>query len=161
MQDKFNIRKTFVCLFLFCFVLGCVGAASLLCTGFLQLRREGATLCCCAWASRCSDFSCCGAQAPGSRASVVAARRLSSCGSQALECRLSSCGAQAQLPRGRWDLLRPVLKSVSPALADGFLTTAPPGKPRKSFKVIDFINTLKGEYFVNRCKNIKFSHHVQ
>ena len=45
--------------------------------------------------SHCSGFSCCGAQAPGARASVVAARGLSSCGSRALECRLSSCGAQA------------------------------------------------------------------
>ena len=28
-----------------------------------------------------------------------------------------------------WDLPRPGLEPVSPALADGFLTTAPPGKP--------------------------------
>ena len=28
-----------------------------------------------------------------------------------------------------WDLPRPGLKPVSPALAGGFLTTAPPGKP--------------------------------
>ena len=38
---------------------------------------------------------CCGAQALGMRASVVAAHRLSSCGSWALERRLSSCGARA------------------------------------------------------------------
>ena len=48
---------------------------------------------CCAWASHCSGFSCCGAWAVGSRASVVAARGLSSCGLRALESRLSSCGA--------------------------------------------------------------------
>ena len=41
----------------------------------------------------------------------------------------SSCGAQAQLLRGMWDLPRPGLEPVSPALAGGFLTTAPPGKP--------------------------------
>ena len=29
-----------------------------------------------------------------------------------------------------WDLPRPGLKPVSPALAGGFLTTAPPGKPK-------------------------------
>ena len=52
----------------------------------------------------------------------------SSCGSRALEHRLSSCGAQAQLPRGMWDLPGPGLEPVSPALAGGFLTTAPPGK---------------------------------
>ena len=28
-----------------------------------------------------------------------------------------------------WDLPRPGLEPVSPALAGGFLTTAPPGKP--------------------------------
>ena len=50
----------------------------------------------------------------------------SSCGSQALEHRLSSCGPRAQLLRGMWDPPRPGLKPVSPALAGGFLTTAPP-----------------------------------
>ena len=30
-----------------------------------------------------------------------------------------------------WDLPRPGLEPVSPALAGGFLTTAPPGKPNK------------------------------
>ena len=43
--------------------------------------------------------------------------------------RLSSCGSRAQLFRGMWDLPRPGLESVSPALAGGFSTTAPPGKP--------------------------------
>ena len=52
-----------------------------------------------------------------------------SCGSRALECRLSSCGAGASLLRGLWDLPRPGLEPMSPALAGGFLTTAPPGKP--------------------------------
>ena len=43
--------------------------------------------------------------------------------------RLSSCGSRAQLLRGMWDLPRPGLKPVSPALAGRFSTTAPPGKP--------------------------------
>ena len=43
--------------------------------------------------------------------------------------RLSSCGSRAQLLRGMWDLPRPGLESVSPALAGRFSTTAPPGKP--------------------------------
>ena len=109
------------------FIFGCIGS-SLLCAGFLQLWRVGATLRCGARASHCSGFSCCGAQALGTWASVVVARGLSSCGSQALECRLSSCGARAQLLRGTWDLPGPGLEPVSPALAGGFLTTAPPGK---------------------------------
>ena len=43
--------------------------------------------------------------------------------------RLSSCGSWAQLLRGMWDPPRPGLEPVSPALAGGFSTTAPPGKP--------------------------------
>ena len=43
--------------------------------------------------------------------------------------RLSSCGSRAQPLRGMWDLPRPGLEPVSPALAGGFSTTAPPGKP--------------------------------
>ena len=52
----------------------------------------------------------------------------SSCGSRALERRLSSCGAWAQLLHGMWEFPRPGLEPMSPALAGGFLTTAPPGK---------------------------------
>ena len=43
--------------------------------------------------------------------------------------RLSSCGSRAQSLRGTWDLPRPGLETVSPALAGRFSTTAPPGKP--------------------------------
>ena len=43
--------------------------------------------------------------------------------------RLSNCGSRAQLLRGMWDLPRPGLEPVSPALAGGLSTTAPPGKP--------------------------------
>ena len=47
--------------------------------------------------------------------------------------RLSNCGSRAQLRRGMWDLPRPGLESVSPALAGRFSTTAPPGKPYHAF----------------------------
>ena len=43
--------------------------------------------------------------------------------------RLSNRGSWAQPPRGMWDLPRPGLEPVSPALAGRFSTTAPPGKP--------------------------------
>ena len=43
--------------------------------------------------------------------------------------RLSSCGSRAQLLRGTWDLPRPGLEPVCPALAGRLSTTAPPGKP--------------------------------
>ena len=49
-------------------------------------------------------------------------------------CRLSSCGLQAQPLRGMCDLPRPGLEPVSPALAGGFSTTAPPGKPSFLFR---------------------------
>ena len=44
--------------------------------------------------------------------------------------RLSSCGSQAQPLCIMWDLPRPGLEPVSPALAGRFSTTAPPGKPK-------------------------------
>ena len=72
-----------------------------LCWVFIAVRglslvvARGATLCCGVWASHCGGFSCCGARALGTRASVVVAHGLSSCGLWALECRLSSCGARA------------------------------------------------------------------
>ena len=44
--------------------------------------------------------------------------------------RLSSCGSRAQLLRGMWDLPRPGLEPVCPALAGRFSTTASPGKPK-------------------------------
>ena len=46
--------------------------------------------------------------------------------------RLSSCGSRAQLLRGMWDLPRPGLEPVSPALAGRFSTNVLPGKPRGS-----------------------------
>ena len=63
--------------------------------GLSLVAASGATLRCGVWASHCSGFSCCGAQALGAWASVVAAHRLSSCGLRALERRLSSCGSRA------------------------------------------------------------------
>jgi len=47
-----------------------------------------------------------------------------------LEHRLSSCGAWASLVHGMWDLPRPGIEPMSPALGGGLLTTGPPGKSR-------------------------------
>ena len=77
-------------------------------------QGAGATLHCHVRASHCGGLSCLGAPALGA---------------WALERRLSSCGAQAQLLCSMWDLPEPGLEPVSPALADGCLTTVPPGKP--------------------------------
>ena len=80
--------------FIYLFIFGCVGSL-LLCTGFLQLRRAGATLRCSVRASHFGGFSCL-SMALGTWDSVVVARGLGSCGLQALELRLSSCDARAQ-----------------------------------------------------------------
>ena len=59
-------------------------------------------------------------------ASLVAEHRLQT-------RRLSSCGSRAQLLRSMWDLPRPGLEPVFPALAGRLSTTAPPGKPQDTF----------------------------
>ena len=75
------------------------------CSGFSQLWRVEATL-------------------------VVAYRLLIAVASlQALGCMsFSSCGERAWLLCSMRNLPKPRIKPVSPALADGFLTTGPPGK---------------------------------
>ena len=98
-------------------------------SGLSPVVVSGATPRCGTQAPHCCGLSCCGAWAPGARASIVVAHRLSSCGSQAPEHRLSSRGTRAQLLRSMWDPPRPGLEPMSPALADGLPTTAPPGKP--------------------------------
>ena len=79
----------------------------------------GAALPCGVRASHCDDFSCCRAQV--------------------LDLVLKSHGPWA-FDRDVWDLPRPGIKPVSPALAGGFLTTGPPGKSRK----LGFIDTDTG-----------------
>ena len=66
--------------------------------------------------------------------------RLSSCGSRALERRLSS-GARAQPLRGTWDLPRPGLEPVSPALSGRLPTAAPPGQPPCSIQAAFHLKT--------------------
>ena len=94
--------------FIYLFIFGCVGS-SFLCEGFLQLRQAGPLFIV--------------VHGP----LTVAASLVAEHGLQTR--RLSSCGSRAQLLRGMWDLPRPGLEPVFPALAGGFSTTAPPGKP--------------------------------
>ena len=70
-QDGFFFLR-----FIIVYYFGCDGP-SLPHTGFLQLQRAGATLCCAACTSHRVGFSYCRAQALGTWASVVAAHRLS------------------------------------------------------------------------------------
>ena len=59
--------------------------------------------------SHCPGFSCCGALSLGHMG-------------------FSSCGLWAKLSQGMWNLPRPGIEPVSPALAGRFPTTEPPGK---------------------------------
>ena len=89
-----HIDSSLFILIFFFFNFGCVGS-SLLRAGFLQLRQAGATLRCSVWASHCNGFSCCGARALGTWASVVVAHGLQSAGSVVVAPRLRcsvACG---------------------------------------------------------------------
>ena len=92
------------------------------CAGSLLLR--GVFSICSAWAFNCRGFSL---QSMGSRhvSSVVAAPGLQSTGSVVLAQGLSCL-------RSTWDLPGPEIESKSLALADGFFTTEPPGKPHQT-----------------------------
>ena len=65
--------------------------------------------------------------------------------------RLRSCGSQAQLLRGMWDLPRPGLKPVSPALAGRFSTTVPPGKPYLYILITSYRCSEKTSKIVQDC----------
>ena len=81
----------------------------------------------------------------------------SSCGSRALERRLSSCGARASLLWGMWDLPRPGLEPMCPALAGGVLTTAPPGKSKTEELLKNYIcSYCRGNIF-QKWRSISFS----
>ena len=103
---------------------------------FIYLFLAALGLRCCARA-----FFSCGEQGPlfiavrgplTVTASLVAEHRLQT-------RRLSNCGSRAQLLRGMWDLPRPGLEPVFPALAGRFSTNVPPRKP----KPFGFKHTLK------------------
>ena len=67
--------------------------------------------------------------------------------------RLSNCDSRAQLLRGMWDPPRPGLEPVSPALAGGFSTTAPPGKPKHN--ILNFHFTFFLCYFRSMVFNLQ------
>lgn len=82
--------------------------------GFLVATSRGSSACG-VWVSHCHGFSC---RKAGSRA----------CRLQQLWCvGSSSCGQGASCSHGTWNLLRPGIEPMSPALAGEFLTTGPPG----------------------------------
>ena len=96
----------------------CLAALGLRCSAwaFSSCGERGATLRGGARALQCCGFSCCGPWAVG-----VWAQKLWLAGSVIVAHRLRCSAARGNLPR-------PGIKPVSPALAGGFLTTAPPAK---------------------------------
>ena len=89
---------------------------------FLQWQQVGPLPRRSVQAAHCNSFSCCEAQA-------AEYAGFGSCSSQALEHKLNTCGSWADLLLGMWDLPRPGIEPVSPALAGRFFTTESPGKP--------------------------------
>ena len=82
-------------------------------------------------------------------ASLVAEHRLQT-------RRLSSCGSRTSLLRGMWNLPRPGLEPVSPALAGRFSTTAPPGKPRNNLlrEALWYLFSIQGSWGSERLSNL-------
>ena len=103
---------------------------------FCSCDKQGLLSSCSVWASHCRSFSPYGVWALGASASVVVACGLGSCSSGDLGHRLSSCGEQAWLLFGLWDLPRPGVEPMSPALAGRFFTIEPPGKPLTCLVVV-------------------------
>ena len=87
------VDSFFLKIYLFCFIFGCGGSS--MPRRLSLILACGATLGCSEQASPCAGFSCHGAQALGTWASVVTAYGMNDCGSWALEQRLSSYGAGA------------------------------------------------------------------
>ena len=90
----------------------------------------------------------------------------SSCGTWAQQLCLTGSRAQAQqlwytglVAPGMWDLPRPGLEPVSPALAGGFLTTAPPGNLLKRISC----NSVYTDEFleVKRLGEKQLKHRIQ
>ena len=116
---------------------------------------------CGAWASHCSGFSCCGAQAPGVWASGFGPHRLGSCSLWALEC----AGSVVVAHRLSCSVVRGIFldQGSNPCPLDWKgqvdtyslchqrspdLFTVPPGKSRKHFRMLstlgDFCSDGRG-----------------
>ena len=91
------------------------------CTQAFKLSLVGVwSSCLGVWACHCGCFSGCGAQALGTRASVV--------GLPASRAQVQQFVAHGLSCSGMWDLPRPGIEPEFPASAGGFLSTTLPGK---------------------------------
>ena len=127
-----------ICILIFFFLMviySCISgrAGSLLLCGLFSR--------CGAWASHCRAALL---QGTGSKAGSFSsdAHGLSSCSCWALKHRLKSCSTRASLLRGPRDLPWSGIEPVSPALAGGFFTTEPPGKPQYTHLFVQMYNPL-------------------
>ena len=73
-------------------------------------------------------------------------------------CRLSNCGSRAQLLRGMWDLPRPGLDPVSPALAGRLSTTVPPGKSHADIFLIVISSSWIDPLIIRYCPSLSLVH---
>ena len=114
-----------------------MAALSLCCFAwaFFSCGKRGLYSSCGVWASHCNGFSG-GAQA-------LESAGFSICSSRALNCGLSSCGSWSYLLHGMWNLLRPEIKPVSPALAGDSYPPRHEGSPTRSDSKISLISVWK------------------
>ena len=105
----------------------------LLCRLFSNCSEQRLVSSCRVRTSPCGGFSCCGPRAPGHQGFSSCCSWAQSCSPQALEHKLHNCGTWAWLLCRLWSLPRSGIKPMSPALARGFLTTEPLGKPQSFF----------------------------
>ena len=95
---------------------------------WLHLASLGFSLVVVQGAPHCGGFPCCRAQSLGARASVVGARWLKSRGPGLWSVGAVTVAHGLAAPQ-QVASPRPGIEPVLPALADGFLPTAPPEKP--------------------------------
>ena len=70
--------------------------------------------------------------------------------------RRNSWGTVALCPHGMWDLPRPGIEPVSPALADGLSTTGPPGESLSVFLLLSFVSSL----FILDCDIMMYKKYI-
>ena len=113
---EFIFKFYFINLFIFSSV-----GSSLLRGLFSSFSEQGLLSSRCPWTSLCGGFPCCRAQALGHTG-------------------FSSCGTRAQwalVTQGMWNLPRPGIEPLSPALAGRFPSTVSPGSPCINFIIAE------------------------
>ena len=129
------------------FIFGCTGT-SLLFGLFSSYGDWGLFSICNVWAFHCHGFFFCGAQAL-----ECGLQQLQHMGSLFVAPGLQSTSSMGQLFRGKRDLPRSGTEPMPPALAGGFFTTEPPGKPLPPIQ-----NEVQLIYHINfRCTALRFS----